>query len=172
MTTCVGSITMTKTESTSITKVLLIQLAIGIMLVILVSPLVIYRHSITIAYHKHRAFATSKAMGHIGSPTVPADQMARWERYNAQHYNHINALKRLGYLQQKEFRITFEAMNSPQMLAIREEYCATHPDSNLWSYGIHEGSLKVVDQPRRMKTWKTLVEKHDATANEPSQQRD
>jgi len=158
---------------TRIIHVLGIQIGICILLLILIAPVIDYRHNIVIAYHRHRALNAVKTMEQINMEKAQGKSKNKdLGRYSAQLTKHTDTLKDLGFLIDRSFSVTCLTMRSPQIQDMRNDYCLRYTkqsDSQLCSFYIHEGSLVVTDQPDRMNTWEMLVSKYDVMLADPCQ---
>lgn len=126
-----------------------------------------YRKSLLITYHKLGQRSALKAMRRAEM------QHDRYNRHSDRFRRHRDALIRLGYFEERRFQPKFLTGKSPQNQAMIEEFRRIHPYS---SYEIGWGKmLIIIDRPKRIPTWESLIRKYDVPltdSNQPSDSRD
>jgi len=119
------------------------------------------RKSLFITYHRLGQRSALKAMRRAEM------QHDRYNRHSDRFRHHMDALVRLGYLEERRFQPKFLTMRSPQTQAMIQEFRRRHPWS---SYSVGWGkTLTITDRPERMPTWESLIREYDVPQTDSNQ---
>ena len=144
-------------------RILSLEFIIVLVLVGLLILGYLCRKPLFITYHRLGQRSALKAMQRRDSDSKHGDRLQR----------HMEALIRLGYLEERKFQTEFLTMRSPQTQAMIEEFRRRHPYS---SYNVGWGKmLSITDRPERMSTWESLVREYDVPptdSNQPAASKD
>jgi hypothetical protein len=145
-------------------RVFLVEFIILLVLAGLVIFGYIYREHLFITYHRIGQRSALRAMRRASTPQM---QHEHFTRQSERFQRHMNALIRLGYLEERRFQPKFLTSESPKTYAMIEEFRRRHPRS---SYNIGWGkTLSIIDRPERMPTWESLIRKYDVPPSDSNQ---
>jgi hypothetical protein len=115
-------------------------------------------HSLLVSYHKSRLISASEAMKRCGTETtMPVRCSQRFQ-------HHQQALRRLGFVVEKEFALQQRPISGPDCY---RAFCrllrARFPDS-YWSCAANGTRVIVTALPSQMSEWKRLLFEYDQEA--------
>ncbi len=144
-------------------RALLLQFVIVLLLISLFVLGYIFRNDALIAYHRWGEKSTLKAMGRHYKPQPDK----KYRQYADRHIKHRKALVRLGYYEERIFKVKYLKAGSPQIEKLFVEFRELYPGC---SFTCSVGKdLTITDIPERMPTWESLFTKYDIPPDEPNQ---
>ena len=149
-------------------RILSVQFIIVLVLLGLAILGYLCRKPLFITYHRLGQRSALKAMRRA---SMSKTQRERISDHGDRLQHHMEALIRLGYLEERGFQPEFLTGESPRTQAMFEEFRRRHPHSS-YNVGWRKGkALIITDRPERMPTWESLIREYDVPpidSNQPA----
>ena len=152
-------------KSTSIFRVLSLQLVVFLLTAALFATGYYFRKDILIKYHISGQKSALQAMQrYSANPSTHAKVMLYQEKYQG----HNNALIKLGYLAERTFSTKYLTLSGSEMKKATDEFLQIQPGSSYSIGGTGGLEIRITCRSDLMPAWEELIKKYDIPPEDPN----